>query len=274
MSMKTLKNTPTRPGPTHSTPTLTAQLYMHRMRPAAVQRIFGASRLSTSSSPAGVAAERYEQAKRATVWLVKQLDSHLCDLDRRIEKHIASRARARTEGNFEQIALEQNRLGELCIEHKARLDSMLFFWVFFGSLSVAGWARSALREGSAAASALREHASLASTEQSNLSLAIRHELRALGAADSRTVVEAVEAGVRAALKASDVAPPHAPHVVRLDSGRGAAGSGGESGSSSREGQGCSGGGGGENDRVHSRGHEEAGSGSGEGIGGEEGSAEE
>jgi hypothetical protein len=203
---------------------------MHRMRPAAVQRIFGASRLSTSSSPAGVAAERYEQAKRATVWLVKQLDSHLCDLDRRIEKHIASRARARTEGNFEQIALEQNRLGELCIEHKARLDSMLFFWVFFGSLSVAGWARSALREGSAAASALREHASLASTEQSNLSLAIRHELRALGAADSRTVVEAVEAGVRAALKASDVAPPHAPHVVRLDSGRGAAGSGGESGS--------------------------------------------
>ena len=97
---------------------------MHRMRPA-MQRISHSRRSigsGTSSSTGAIdfAAERYEQAKRGTVWLVKQLDSHLCDLDRRIEKHIASRARARNEGNFEQIALEQNRLGELCIEHKAR----------------------------------------------------------------------------------------------------------------------------------------------------------
>ena len=63
------------------------------------------------------------------VWAVKQLDSHLCDLDRRIEKHISSRAKARAEGNFELIALEQNRLAELCVEHKQRLDSMLFLWV-------------------------------------------------------------------------------------------------------------------------------------------------
>ena len=76
---------------------------------------------------------------------MKQLDSHLCDLDRRIEKHISSRAKARAEGNFELIALEQNRLAELCVEHKQRLDSMLFLWVLGGFVSIAAWARAAGR---------------------------------------------------------------------------------------------------------------------------------
>lgn len=40
----------------------------------------------------------YSQTKRSVVWLVKQLDSHLCDLDRRIERHIANRAKAALEG--------------------------------------------------------------------------------------------------------------------------------------------------------------------------------
>lgn len=66
---------------------------------------------------------------------------HRCDLDRRIEERVASRSKARAEGNYELIALEQNRLGELCVEHKSRLDSMLFFWIIGGLISVAGWAR-------------------------------------------------------------------------------------------------------------------------------------
>lgn len=135
----------------------------------------------------------YERSKRAVVWLVKQLDSHLCDLDRRIEERIASRAKARAEGNFEQIATEQNRLGELCIEHKARLDSMLFMWVLAGLASVAGWTRAALRSAPPAASlssSTVDHAILATAVQTELS---RRE---------SLIASEVEAGVRAALKAS------------------------------------------------------------------------
>lgn len=109
----------------------------------------------------------------------------------------------------------------LWFELLTRLDSMLFFWVFAGTLSVAGWARSAYREGVAAAAALREHAGAASNakplaatngEPASLALAIQRELHTMGAAtDSRHIIErAVEAGVRAALKspaAADSAPP-------------------------------------------------------------------
>ena len=88
-------------------------------------------------------SEAYRKVQRSVVWVVKLADTHLYDLDRKIEQRIANRAKARAEGNYEAIAMEQNRLGELCIEHKARLDSMLFFWVLGGAMSVAGWARSA-----------------------------------------------------------------------------------------------------------------------------------
>ena len=88
----------------------------------------------------------YRSLKRGTVWLVKQADAHLCDLDRKIEERIMKRAKARAEGDYEAIAQEQNRLGELCIEHKARLDSMLFFWVVGGAASLGGWMRAVLRE--------------------------------------------------------------------------------------------------------------------------------
>ena len=99
----------------------------------------GAVADSVASSATSAVASSYERSKRYVVWLVKQLDSHLCDLDRRIEKHIANRAQAAREGAYEQIAHEQNKLGELCVEHKARLDSMLFFWILGGGLSFAGW---------------------------------------------------------------------------------------------------------------------------------------
>lgn len=89
------------------------------------------------------ALEAYHAFKRSVVWVVKQADAHLCDLDQKIETRIASRAKARVAGDYEAIAMEQNRLGELCIEHKARLDSMLFFWVLGGAASFAGWARAA-----------------------------------------------------------------------------------------------------------------------------------
>ena len=95
----------------------------------------------------------YSTAKRGTIWLVKQLDAHLCDLDRKIEDRIAKRAKARAEGDYEAIAQQQNRLGELCIEHKARLDSMLFFWVIGGASALAGWARAALRAADGSGSA-------------------------------------------------------------------------------------------------------------------------
>ena len=88
----------------------------------------------------------YRSLKRGTVWLVKQADAHLCDLDRKIEERIMKRARARAEGDYEAIAQEQNKLGELCIEHKARLDSMLFFWVIGGAASLGGWMRAVFRE--------------------------------------------------------------------------------------------------------------------------------
>ena len=117
---------------------------------------------------------------------------------------------------------------------------MLFFWVFAGTLSVAGWARSAYREGVAAASALREHTAAASNakplaatsgEQASLSIAIRSELRAMGAAtDSRAIVErAVEAGVRAALRSpagADTVPPpptdNGEELCRKDDGKASA----------------------------------------------------
>lgn len=112
---------------------------MHRRYPPSTTRWTRRGASSTVAAeqpqPSGLdhsyerAKRTYERTKRSVVWLVKQLDSHLCDLDKRIEERIASRAKARAEGNFEQISIEQNRLGELCIEHKARLDSMLFMWV-------------------------------------------------------------------------------------------------------------------------------------------------
>ena len=155
---------------------------------------------------------RYERTKRSTVWLVKQLDSHLCDLDRRIEERIASRAKARVDGNFEQISRDQNRLGELCVEHKSRLDSLLFMWVLGGAISVGGWARSVYREGGAAAAALDELRAAsaaigpAKTDLSAVSEALTstihhefHDLRATGISARAVDQDAVEAGVRAAL---------------------------------------------------------------------------
>ena len=144
----------------------------------------GAVADSVASSATSAVASSYERSKRYVVWLVKQLDSHLCDLDRRIEKHIANRAQAAREGAYEQIAHEQNKLGELCVEHKARLDSMLFFWILGGGLSFAGWV-SAMRR------AAGHHApeTLAALQPASTATA-----------PSRVDIAAeVEAGVRAAL---------------------------------------------------------------------------
>jgi hypothetical protein len=143
------------------------------------------------------ATRAYRSLKYGVVWLVKQLDSHLCDLDRRIEAHIASRAKARAEGDFEKIAQAQNRLGELCIEHKQRLDSMLFFWILGGFASVAGWVRAtAAQRGGAPASGASTLA--APTVQ----------------AHGSSVAAEVEAGVRAALltlpSSAPPPPPSAP----------------------------------------------------------------
>ena len=101
----------------------------------------------------------YHRLKRGTVYLVKQADAHLCDLDRKIEERILKRAKAREAGDFEAIAQEQNRLGELCIEHKTRLDSMLFFWVVGGAAALAGNGVSLARQ--YARAAVRENESLA-----------------------------------------------------------------------------------------------------------------
>ena len=101
----------------------------------------------------------YHRLKRGTVYLVKQADAHLCDLDRKIEERILKRAKAREASDYEAIAQEQNRLGELCIEHKARLDSMLFFWVIGGAASLAGNGVSLMRQ--YARAAVKENEDLA-----------------------------------------------------------------------------------------------------------------
>jgi hypothetical protein len=138
------------------------------------------------------------------VWLVKQLDSHLCDLDKRIEERIASRAKARAEGNFEQISIEQNRLGELCIEHKARLDSMLFMWVLGGSFSIAGWFTSALRSSPPVVSAYPP-----SVDRAALADALHQEMSMLRQETFASEMKAeIEAGVLAALQRRAV--PSAP----------------------------------------------------------------
>jgi hypothetical protein len=150
------------------------------------------------------AKRTYERTKRSVVWLVKQLDSHLCDLDKRIEERIAGRAKARAEGNFEQISIEQNRLGELCIEHKARLDSMLFMWVLGGSVSIAGWFTSALRSSPPVVSAYPP-----SVDRAALADALHQEMSMLRQETFASEMKAeIEAGVLAALQRRAV--PSAP----------------------------------------------------------------
>ena len=151
------------------------------------------------------AKRTYERTKRSVVWLVKQLDSHLCDLDKRIEERIASRAKARAEGNFEQISIEQNRLGELCIEHKARLDSMLFMWVLGGSFSIAGWVTSALRSSPPVVSAYPP-----SVDRAVLADALHQEMSMLRQETFASEMKAeIVAGVLAALQRLPSAVPNA-----------------------------------------------------------------
>jgi len=168
----------------------------------------------------GLPERLYERSKRSVVWLVKQLDSHLCDLDRRIEERIAARAKARAEGNFEQIATEQNRLGELCIEHKARLDSMLFMWVLGGLVSVAGWTRASLRT-EPSSDAL--HTKL---DRSTLVTMIRQEMsnNAVASDPQLSIAAEVEAAVRKALEIhSGARGPEAPRTRFSPFGTAAAG---------------------------------------------------
>ena len=163
------------------------------------------------------AKRTYERTKRSVVWLVKQLDSHLCDLDKRIEERIASRAKARAEGNFEQISIEQNRLGELCIEHKARLDSMLFMWVLGGSFSIAGWVTSALRSSPPVVSAYPP-----SVDRAALADALHQEMSMLRQETFASEMKAeIEAGVLAALQRLPSALPSAVPSAMLSAGPGA-----------------------------------------------------
>ena len=155
------------------------------------------------------AKRTYERTKRSVVWLVKQLDSHLCDLDKRIEERIASRAKARAEGNFEQISIEQNRLGELCIEHKARLDSMLFMWVLGGSFSIAGWVTSALRSSPPVVSAYPP-----SVDRAALADALHQEMSMLRQETFASEMKAeIVAGVLAALQRLPSAVPSAVPIA-------------------------------------------------------------
>jgi len=79
--------------------------------------------------------------KETVVGIVKLSDAHLRGLEARIAVHEKRLAQSHAQGDTSGVVHNTDALRQLYMEHKTKLDDMLFFWIFGGAVCVAGWVR-------------------------------------------------------------------------------------------------------------------------------------
>lgn len=70
-------------------------------------------------------------------------DAHLRTLEQRIALHEERLVQSHARGDTSAVVQNTDALRQLYMEHKGKLDDMLFFWIFGGSVCIAGWVRAA-----------------------------------------------------------------------------------------------------------------------------------
>jgi len=81
--------------------------------------------------------------KEVVVSTVKWSDAHLRNLERRIALHEERLVQSHASGDTSGVVQNTDTLRQLYMEHKGKLDDMLFFWIFGGAVCVGGWVRAA-----------------------------------------------------------------------------------------------------------------------------------
>lgn len=81
--------------------------------------------------------------KETVVGIVKLGDAHLRTLEQRIALHEERLVQSHARGDTSAVVQNTDTLRQLYMEHKGKLDDMLFFWIFGGSVCIAGWVRAA-----------------------------------------------------------------------------------------------------------------------------------
>jgi len=79
--------------------------------------------------------------KETVVGVVKLSDAHLRGLESRISIHETRLKESHAQGDTSGVVHNTDALRQLYMEHKSKLDDMLFFWIFGGAVCVAGWVR-------------------------------------------------------------------------------------------------------------------------------------
>lgn len=109
-------------------------------RTVAAQRLAKELQASGSRLAASV-TDLFKFTKETVVGIVKLSDAHLRGLESRIAVHEGRLKQSHAQGDTSGVVHNTDALRQLYMEHKTKLDDMLFFWIFGGAVCVAGWIR-------------------------------------------------------------------------------------------------------------------------------------